>query len=277
MSDADVAGVIAFMARYPELAFEQWEDEALLRRMLRAQKGHCLVARKTEGGDFVGALIGGLFCGRATISHVGMLPEARSQGYGRAIVRHSLDQFRTLGAKRCHVLVTVDNKDGRRFWNEHMRFAEPANLRTFEHNLDVPNEGALAKVEKLNRGNADVVREFLTSHAPEELGHFDDLLHFSQQNGTATGACFLTRERGAVSGVAIVGTYGVRGVLHRVAHVDPTSVAARHLTEAALEWLRQHAVLRVHGFYDPRADPMVPCYRTIGFADRSEEMLELSL
>ena len=275
MSEQDIPGVVKFMGDYPELAFESWEDERLLRRTLKAQPGHSLVARGPDG--FVGALIGGMFCGRATISHVGVLPAFRALGYGQRVVNQSLSGFRSKGATRCHILVTVDNAGGRNFWQNHMKFRPSDTLRTFECNLGDDWSEAFDAVERLSARNSSEVRAFLLAHAPHEVSHLDQLVSYSLMNGTAAGACFFTRLNDEVNGVAVIGTYGVRGVLHRVVHTAPKSPQARCLTKASLEWLRRHDVLRVHGFFNPAEDPMVECFTDLGFADQSVEMMELTL
>lgn len=276
MTATDVRAVVDFMARYPELAFERWEDESLLTRTIAAHPGRSLVARLDGSGDIVGALIGGVFCGRATISHVGMLPEYRRLRHGRRLVAHALSSYRDAGAKRCHILVTVDNIPGRKFWRDTMQFAPPEELVTLE--LDVPGDAGSRSpsIESLNTRNADEVRELFAAHAPDELSHVESLLQISQLNGRSTGACFLTRSGGSITGASVVGSYGVRGVLHRVVHTNGSS-SARGLVNAALSWLRDHHVLRVHAFVGKNGDPQLPLLTDAGFTDRSYEMMEIAL
>jgi len=101
------------LTKVPELAMLPAE-QALLAGMIDRQDGVLLVAR--QGPDLIGALIGGSFGVRGTVSHLWVDAEYRGQQIGQQLFEYAYDCFRKLGVPRLHVMVTPGNEGAVRFW-----------------------------------------------------------------------------------------------------------------------------------------------------------------
>lgn len=73
-----------------------------------------LVADNDEG--IIGAVLGGFDGRRGMVYHLAVLNEYRSAGVGRALMQELENRLRAMGCLRCYLLVTRENSDARRFY-----------------------------------------------------------------------------------------------------------------------------------------------------------------
>jgi ribosomal protein S18 acetylase RimI-like enzyme len=149
MSETDVPEVIHLMASTPEVAFCWWEDEALLRREVSRPGGVHLVAR--AGRRVVGALIGGSFGVRGTISHLAVAPPFRRTGVGQELVAAAYAAFQSMGIHRLFLFVHVSNAAGVGFWKS-LGFSPVSGETTLEY--DLPAEEVLTGSPVAGRGSS---------------------------------------------------------------------------------------------------------------------------
>jgi ribosomal protein S18 acetylase RimI-like enzyme len=112
----DTDAVVAFMHRFPEVHFCEWEDAALLAQAIHQQKPRASFVARDAAGGIVGAVIAGSVGVRGTISHVAVAPEARRRGIASGLVRRSLGSFREAGVRRIFLFVVDEAQSGRAFW-----------------------------------------------------------------------------------------------------------------------------------------------------------------
>lgn len=134
MTADDVAAVVAFMRRYPEVHFCEWEDETLLAQAISRQRPSSSFVCRDGDGAVLGAVIAGSVGVRGTISHVAVAPEARRRGIATRMVRRSLAAFREAGIRRVFLFVVADAASGRAFW-EAQGFRETRGESTLEADL----------------------------------------------------------------------------------------------------------------------------------------------
>ncbi|HEX9616692.1 MAG TPA: GNAT family N-acetyltransferase [Anaerolineales bacterium] len=75
-----------------------------------------LVAENQAG--IVGAVLGGFDGRRGLVYHLAVRREDRNAGIGRALMKELEDRLRSKGCLKCYLLVTYDNPEGRRFYQE---------------------------------------------------------------------------------------------------------------------------------------------------------------
>ena len=70
-------------------------------------------------GHIVGAVLGGFDGRRGMMYHLAVAEERRNQGIGLALMQALEERLRALGCIRCYLLVTPDNTEAMRFYEEH--------------------------------------------------------------------------------------------------------------------------------------------------------------
>ena len=78
----------------------------------------CFVA---EENGIVGVILVGSDGRRGYIYHTAVHPDCRHRGIGSALVERALDALRTIGIRKCALVVFARNTDGNAFW-EHRGF-----------------------------------------------------------------------------------------------------------------------------------------------------------
>lgn len=78
----------------------------------------CFVA---EENGIVGVILVGNDGRRGYIYHTAVHPDCRHRGIGSALVERALDALRTIGIRKCALVVFARNTDGNAFW-EHRGF-----------------------------------------------------------------------------------------------------------------------------------------------------------
>jgi ribosomal protein S18 acetylase RimI-like enzyme len=66
----------------------------------------------------IGAVLGGYDGRRGLVYHLAVLREHRHAGIGRALMQELENRLRAKGCLRCYLLVTWDNPDARKFYQE---------------------------------------------------------------------------------------------------------------------------------------------------------------
>jgi putative acetyltransferase len=89
------------------------ERDAIARYLARNDRmSH--VARKD--GRLVGAVLCGTDGRRGFLHHLAVAAPDRREGIGTALVTRALERLVQHGIEKCHLMVTVENADARRFW-----------------------------------------------------------------------------------------------------------------------------------------------------------------
>jgi N-acetylglutamate synthase len=70
----------------------------------------------TEGSELVGTILCGHDGRRGLIHHLAISLTHRRRGLGRQLVAQSLAALRGVGIEKCHLLVFLENAEGRAFW-----------------------------------------------------------------------------------------------------------------------------------------------------------------
>ena len=84
-------------------------------------------------GQLVGSVIGGFDGRRGMVYHLAVAAEMRRQGIGEALMSSLEDRLRKLGCLRYYLLVTPENEDAMRFYEQ--RGWQSLNLRIFAKDL----------------------------------------------------------------------------------------------------------------------------------------------
>jgi ribosomal protein S18 acetylase RimI-like enzyme len=132
MTANDIPEVIDLLRRFPAVAYCDWENEELLAQILTQSPASSFVAH--DGTRVIGAIISGTMGMRATINHLAVDQEYRSQGIGDALVAHALASFRAAGIHRVFLFVLRDQPGARRFWKKN-RFVEIVGEVTMERDI----------------------------------------------------------------------------------------------------------------------------------------------
>lgn len=128
----DLTEVVAFMRRFPEVHFCDWETEEVIGNAVAAAPGVNLVAR--VDGRIVGALLAGVVGMRGTVNHLATDPLWRRGGLASALVRRAMAGFREVGIRRVFLFVEADCGGSLAFWRR-MGFQETSGEVTLERDL----------------------------------------------------------------------------------------------------------------------------------------------
>ena len=90
------------------------DERGAIERFLDRNPGLSRVA--LEGYRLVGAVLVGHDGRRGLIHHLAVSPSCRRRGVGRTLVREGLQGLAREGIEKCHLLVYLDNPEGRAFW-----------------------------------------------------------------------------------------------------------------------------------------------------------------
>lgn len=82
-------------------------------RFLVRNPDTCFIA---EDGGIVGVILVGSDGRRGYIYHTAVHPDCRHRGIGSALVERALDALRTIGIRKCALVVFARNADGNAFW-----------------------------------------------------------------------------------------------------------------------------------------------------------------
>lgn len=138
MTAGDAAEVAAFFARFPEVAFCDWEDEGLLAKVLSREGDASYLARRQDGarrGEVVGAVLAGSIGVRGSVNHIAVDPEFRFDGVGRVLVERALESLRADGIRRVFLFVAETSVAAGPFWNS-MGFSPVPGEIALERDLD---------------------------------------------------------------------------------------------------------------------------------------------
>jgi len=119
MQHADIPGVqdLASRTSKSEVAWRDWEDDALLRRLIDAPWTMPFVA--LADGHIVGVVFLGDTGTRLLLNHLCVDPSARRRGIGQELVRCALKEMYQISPVR-HVIALVrgNNPLGMEFWQK---------------------------------------------------------------------------------------------------------------------------------------------------------------
>jgi ribosomal protein S18 acetylase RimI-like enzyme len=110
----DVDSLLALWAIAAENASRPRDSAEAVRTLLARDPGACLVA--CADGRLVGSLIAGWDGWRAHLYRLAVLPDARRQGIGRALLDAGAERLKELGATRLDAMVLDDNELGQSLW-----------------------------------------------------------------------------------------------------------------------------------------------------------------
>lgn len=128
----DIPKVIELMKAYPQVAFCEWENCSLLERTILENPRTNLIAKK--GNEVIGALIGGSFGVRGTISHMALAEIYRNKGVGRALINQAFEGFKSIGIQRIFLFIMDENLVAYSFWKK-MGFQQVEGEATLELDL----------------------------------------------------------------------------------------------------------------------------------------------
>lgn len=106
--------VLALWNKCPGVVVGASDDRQSIERYLERNPGLSVVAR--QDGRLVGAVLCGHDGRRGYLHHLGVDPEARRQGVGRAMVDRCVEGLRQAGIVGAWLVVLADNKAGAEFW-----------------------------------------------------------------------------------------------------------------------------------------------------------------
>ncbi|MBX7137235.1 MAG: GNAT family N-acetyltransferase [Oligoflexia bacterium] len=114
LRSADLDTLAELLPSVPELAFQPWELEVLRDGCEDSGRAYFVAE---HAGQIVGALIGGTFGIRGTISHTWVSATCRGRGIGASLVEAALHQLRENNAKSVHLMLTPGNDAAYQFWS----------------------------------------------------------------------------------------------------------------------------------------------------------------
>jgi ribosomal protein S18 acetylase RimI-like enzyme len=115
--DQDWQAVHALWARSgPGVQFSRSDEPAEIVKKLRRDPDLFLVAE--EGGQVVGAVMGGYDGRRGLVYHLAVAPEVRRLGIGKALMAEVEFRLRQKGCLKSYLLVTKDNAEVLAFYRE---------------------------------------------------------------------------------------------------------------------------------------------------------------
>lgn len=115
--DEDWQAVRALWSRSgPGVQFSRSDEPAEILKKLRRDPDLFLVAE--QGGQVVGAVMGGYDGRRGLVYHLAVAPEVRRLGIGKALMAELETRLREKGCLKSYLLVTSDNADVLAFYRE---------------------------------------------------------------------------------------------------------------------------------------------------------------
>jgi ribosomal protein S18 acetylase RimI-like enzyme len=129
---ADYPEVYALWDGMPGIGLSATDSPEAIEKYLERNPGFSFTARIR--GKLVGAILGGHDGRRGYLQHLAVAPDARHQGVGRELVRHSLEALAVEGITRCHIFVYTDNETGLGFW-ESAGWFRRGNLLIMSHDM----------------------------------------------------------------------------------------------------------------------------------------------
>ncbi|MCX6072363.1 MAG: GNAT family acetyltransferase [Chloroflexi bacterium] len=115
--DEDWQAVHALWARCgPGVQFSRSDEPAEILKKLRRDPDLFLVAE--QGGQVIGAVMGGYDGRRGLVYHLAVAPEVRRLGIGRVLMAELETRLREKGCLKSYLLVTKDNADVLAFYRE---------------------------------------------------------------------------------------------------------------------------------------------------------------
>jgi ribosomal protein S18 acetylase RimI-like enzyme len=115
--DEDWQAVHALWARCgPGVQFSRSDEPAEILKKLRRDPDLFLVAE--QGGQVVGAVMGGYDGRRGLVYHLAVAPEVRRLGIGRVLMAELETRLSEKGCLKSYLLVTKDNADVLAFYRE---------------------------------------------------------------------------------------------------------------------------------------------------------------
>ena len=115
--DKDWQAVHALWARCgPGVQFSRSDEPAEILKKLGRDPDLFLVAE--QGGQVVGAVMGGYDGRRGLVYHLAVAPEVRRLGIGQALMAEVEARLREKGCLKSYLLVTKDNADVLAFYRE---------------------------------------------------------------------------------------------------------------------------------------------------------------
>ena len=115
--DQDWQAVRALWARCgPGVQFSRSDEPAEILKKLRRDPDLFLVAE--QGGQLVGAVMGGYDGRRGLVYHLAVAPNVRRLGIGKALMAEVEARMRDKGCLKSYLLVTKDNADVLAFYRE---------------------------------------------------------------------------------------------------------------------------------------------------------------
>jgi len=115
--DQDWQAVHALWARCgPGVQFSRSDEPAEILKKLGRDPDLFLVAE--QGGQLVGAVMGGYDGRRGLVYHLAVAPEVRRLGIGQALMAEVEARLREKGCLKSYLLVTKDNADVLAFYRE---------------------------------------------------------------------------------------------------------------------------------------------------------------
>ena len=115
--DQDWQAVHALWARCgPGVQFSRSDEPAEILKKLGRDPDLFLVAE--QGGQVVGAVMGGYDGRRGLVYHLAVAPEVRRLGIGQALMAEVEARLREKGCLKSYLLVTKDNADVLAFYRE---------------------------------------------------------------------------------------------------------------------------------------------------------------
>lgn len=118
---ADTAAILALwqvvFPEYSNPAFPQRNMVASIERKLAAQDGLFWVGEVTGlQAPLIGTVMAGYDGHRGWLYSLGVHPDCRGQGHGRALLRHAEDALRVHGCPKINLQVMATNAAGIAFW-----------------------------------------------------------------------------------------------------------------------------------------------------------------
>lgn len=262
MGPKDILPSQRILRELPHVALAKWETDPLIRKAIAANSGANLVA-VDEKGRIIGALLGGCFRERGTISHVGVVDAYQRAGVGRALCVTAIKNMFDGGATVVHVLVEAENEKASNFWKNKMGFV------LSEDRIFMEVDVAKATFPRENLLPAfSMSAEFI----------FDQ---FGLEPRESENASFVENHRASdFGGIIIAGDFGVRGTLRNL-RFDPRLLDTEKeriggaLISRSLSELFQAGVLRTHAFPHRNNQEKIRLLTIAGFNFPTDLFLEL--
>jgi len=113
--ESDLPTVLALWNGMAGIGLNESDTPERLAAFLRRNPGLSRMAFRSN------VLVGAVLCGhdgrRGTLHHLAVIPAARGQGIGRALVEACLSALASEGILKCNIFLFANNEAGLRFWN----------------------------------------------------------------------------------------------------------------------------------------------------------------